>query len=482
MADGDRILSYQASRTGARFHASGAYVRGLMGPIGGGKSVTCVKELFRRARHQLPGPDGWRRTRWAIVRQTYPELKSTTIKTFQEWIPDAIAPIRWDVPITARMVLADEKVDAEFIFIAVERPDDAKKLLSLELTGAWVNEAREMSKKVIDDLIGRLERYPALKDGGPTWSGLLMDTNPPDTDHWWYRLAEVDMPKGWEFFRQPGALIRLPGGEYVPNPLAENITHLSGGYEQYQRKIQGKTEEWIKVYVLGEYGSSHDGKPVYTEYRDSVHCAGDPIEPMRGLPLYLGWDYGRTPALAICQLTPTGQFRVLEELVVDSDGPGMGIRQFTREVARPHLLANYPDMQWISRGDPSGVAKDGSDHSCFDIQGEEGIPTLPAITNDPTARQDAVRKYMMANVGDEPGFLVSPKAFVIRKGFLGGYKYRRMQVVGEERYRDVPDKNRYSHPHDALQYAALATNESGDKSSVHVKAQPRSAPRAAGWT
>jgi hypothetical protein len=28
-------------------------------------------------------------------------------------------------------------------------------------------------------------------------------------------------------------------------------------------------------------------------------------------------------------------------------------------------------------------------------------------------------------------------------------------VTGADRYRDVPEKNDYSHPHDALQYMAL---------------------------
>jgi hypothetical protein len=30
-----------------------------------------------------------------------------------------------------------------------------------------------------------------------------------------------------------------------------------------------------------------------------------------------------------------------------------------------------------------------------------------------------------------------------------------VQVVGEDRYTDEPMKNKYSHPHDALQYAAM---------------------------
>ncbi len=480
MADGDRRIRYQASRTGARFHASDAFVRGLMGPIGSGKSVACVMELFGRGMRQARGPDGWRRSRWGIIRQTYPELKSTTIKTFQAWL-GGMCVFRWDAPITAMLIIPSEKVAMEFIFLAVDRPDDIGKLLSLELTGGWVNESREVPKAVIDALTGRVGRFPATKDGGATWSGVLMDTNPPDTDHWWYRLAEQEKPHGWQFFRQPGGMTKI-GDAYVPNPAAENIDHLPGGFEYYARLIPGKTAEWIKVYVLGDYGSSHDGKPVYPEYSDSRHCADDPIEVMPGLPLYLGWDYGRTPAVAICQITPKGQFRVIDELVVDTDGPGMGIRKFTREVVRPHLASVYPGMPWISRGDPAGGAKDGNDLDCFDIQAEEGIPTEAAITNDQTARKDAIRKYAMTDIGGEPGLLVSPKAFMIRKGLMGGYRYRRVQVTSEERYKDEPDKNRYSHPVEAAEYAALTTLEAGMRSNTKPKAQQTGQRSAAGWT
>lgn len=478
MADGDIRIRYQAGKTAAKLHASGAFVRGIRGPIGSGKSVACVMELFGRGLRQKKGPDGWRRSRWGIVRQTYPELKSTTIKTFQAWL-GALCVFRWESPITAVLRIPEQQVEMEFVFVAVERPQDVGKLLSLELTGAWINEAREVPKAVVDAITGRVGRYPATKDGGVTWSGVLMDTNPPDTDHWWYRLAEQEQPHGWEFWSQPPGLLKQGDG-YINNPDAENIEHLPDRHGYYQRLLAGKTDEWIKVYVLGDYGSSHDGKPVYPEYSDARHCAKEPIEPMRGLPLYLGSDYGRTPAVAICQLTPKGQFRVLDELLVDPDGPGMGLRAFTREIVRPHLALKYAGMALISRGDPSGSAKDGNDLDCFDIQTQEGVPTSAASTNDPVARKDAIKRYMMTNVGDEPGFLVSPKAFVFRKGVSGGYRFKRIQVLGDERYRDAPDKNRYSHIVEAGEYGAMATLEVTNAGAV--RAQPRTPPRAAGWT
>src|SRR6056300_1226734 len=83
-------LNYQASPTLADFHASNAFVRGVKGPIGSGKSVGCCLEIFIRAKQQHPSIDGKRRTRWAVVRNTGPELETTTIKTWLDWFPEAV--------------------------------------------------------------------------------------------------------------------------------------------------------------------------------------------------------------------------------------------------------------------------------------------------------------------------------------------------------------------------------------------------------
>jgi hypothetical protein len=49
----------------------------------------------------------------------------------------------------------------------------------------------------------------------------------------------------------------------------------------------------------------------------------------------------------------------------------------------------------------------------------------------------------------------------LRKGFRGRYQHKRIKIVGSaERYHDAPDKNEFSHPHDALQY--VATKVFGD--------------------
>ena len=65
-------INYRASATFRRVHKSNELVKAIRGPIGSGKSVGCVMEMFRICLNQEPNSDGVRRTRWACVRNTYP--------------------------------------------------------------------------------------------------------------------------------------------------------------------------------------------------------------------------------------------------------------------------------------------------------------------------------------------------------------------------------------------------------------------------
>lgn len=447
----------------AAFHKSEAFVRGIKGPVGSGKSSTCCMEIMRHTLKQKPF-NGVRRARWAVIRNTYPELKSTTIKTWQTWFNDEIAPMKWDAPITSTIKIKDCgdgcSLDLEIIFIALDKASETGKLRSLELTGAWINEASEVPKEVFDMVTQRVGRFPSKMQGGPIHPCVILDTNPPDDDHWYYKFAEEDTPAGWDFFDQPGGLIREMNGEtvtYRPNPLAENVFNLPHGYNYYLNMLGGKTDDWIKVFVLGQYGTTADGKPVYPEYNDKIHVAPGPIEPNRMLPLLLGWDFGLTPACIIGQLSPLGQLCILEELVSED----MGIRQFASDIVKPRLLNIYHGMRLISRGDPAGMIRAQTDErTCYMELQEVGIASEPADTNDFIPRRESVAFFLNRMAGGEPGFLLSPDCRTLRKGFIGGYRYERLKVAGE-RYRDRPIKDRFSHPHDALQYLCLAAREGG---------------------
>ncbi|MCG7916025.1 MAG: TerL [Candidatus Thiodiazotropha weberae] len=451
-------LRYVPEPTASRFHESDSFVRCLMGPIGSGKSVSCVEELKRLAISvQAPGSDKVRRTRFAVVRNTYPELRSTTIKTWQDWFPPSICSITTDKPITGRMRVAlgdGTQADMEVFFLALDKPDDVRKLLSMELTAVWLNEFREIPKAILDGATGRVGRYPPKREGGPTFPCIIMDTNPPDDDHWYYTLAEEEKPEGWCFFHQPPALLEGKDGKWSENPEAENICHLPDGYEYYFRQLSGKSRQWIRVYIEGRYGTVMDGRPVYPEWRDETHFSRELLIPDKKSGLLLGWDFGLTPCVIIGQISARGRLMLLAELVSER----MGLRQFVRLVVKPYLAANFSGYSIVlSCGDPAGSAASQADEqSCLDVLNDEGIETIPAPTNALEPRLSAVRDFLCRLVDGKPGVVVSGSCPVLRKGFNGGYKFERVQVSGEERFRDKPCKNRYSHIHDALQYLALA--------------------------
>ena len=430
-----------------------------MGPVGSGKSSSCCVEVVRRAVQQKPSQDGIRRSRWLITRNTYPELKSTTIKTWQTWFPENVAPMKWDAPISSTMSIPDigdgTGVELEVYFMALDRPTETGKLRSLELTGAWMNESSEQPKEIFDMLTQRVGRFPSKIQGGPSWTGILLDTNPPDDDHWYYRLAEEERPKEWEFFRQPGGLIRFQEGEEVrfePNPDAENVMNLPGGYNYYLQQLPSKTEDWINVFLLGNYGSTADGKPVYPEFKDKTHTLPEDVQAEKGLPIILGWDFGLTPACVVMQMTPKGKLIVLEEFVSED----MGIRQFANDVVKPALMNRYAGFPRVSIGDPAGNIRAQTDErTCLQELLEAGIATEPADTNDFIIRREAVAFFLTKMSDGEPSFAVNPSCSMIRKGFNGRYKFERIRTNGPARFKDRPLKDEYSHIHDALQYACM---------------------------
>lgn len=456
----------------AAFLLSRSFVRGIRGPFGSGKSTVCVIAILQHILEQKPDRRGVRRSKWAIIRNTYPELKTTTISTWHEIVPPNVG--HWVAQGPPTHTLSGELDDgttyeAEIMFLALDSPSDLKKLLSMNLTAAWVNEAREIPQTVIDGLTGRVGRYPSEADGGSTWSGVLLDTNPPDTEHWWYTLAERDTSSPskadlvasidrteaelraqgllsndqrlFEFFAQPSGLAAN----------AENARNLKPGY--YTRLQAGKSEDWIKVYVRGEYGFVMDGKPIYPEYSDSIHCAGFTIEPAP-LKVTIGLDFGLTPAATFNQRLPNGRIVTFHEVVSER----MGISRFA-EVLAPEI-ARFPFIpEWDVVGDPSGDTPSQTDESTvFQILRAKKINARPARTNDFTVRRDAVGNALSRLVDGKPGLQISPSCIRLRKALAGGYCLKRVQVTAEK-YRDKPDKDMHSHVAESQQYALLEMGE-----------------------
>ena len=470
-------LDFSSAPTIARFFKSDAFVRGLMGPVGSGKSYACCAEIFRRAVQQRPSPrDGVKYSRWAIVRNTHPMLRTTTLKTWLELLPEHVwGPVKYSPPITHHITLPPRDgaagIDMEVLFLALDDPKDVRKLLSLELTGAWVNEARELPKAVVDGLTHRVGRYPTKADGGPSWRGVIMDSNPMDDDHWYYRLAEKDRPTGrfaWDFFRQPGGVLEVPledlpqempeaqgyihqaGRWWQTNPEAENLRNLPTGY--YDQLLGGKNLDWIQCYAKGEYTFVQEGRPVWPEFNDQMMAAD--LEPEPNVPVHIGLDFGLTPAAVFAQKLPDGRWHVLHELVSFD----MGLERFC-SMLKSDIEARFPRMEMLVWGDPAGSQRDQIfETTAFDHLKTHGILARPTATNEFRTRREALAIPMGRLIDGKPGFMIDRRCLKLRKSLGGGYHFKRLAIgAGQERFRDVPDKNEHSHVGDAAGYCLLGS-------------------------
>ena len=73
----------------------------------------------------------------------------------------------------------------------------------------------------------------------------------------------------------------------------------------------------------------------------------------------------------------------------------------------------------------------------------------------PELRIGSVKKALSTMVAGKAKATVHSRCKTLRKGYQGRYQYRKLKISGtEDRYMVEPDKNSYSHPHDANQYVA----------------------------
>ena len=207
-------LIFEAPATLASFMKCDAYGRIAAGPVGSGKTTACMMELLRRSLMQSPAPDGYRYTRWAVIRQTLKSLKDTVLKDCETWL-GARGIGSWKVSESTFHVLFDD-VRSEWIFLPLEDAQDQARLLSMQLTGAWLSEVIEMDINILGPISGRIGRYPSGARGNPTWFGMIADTNMPTEMTPWQNFME-NLPPEWSKFVQPSGM----------SPNAENLNFLT---------------------------------------------------------------------------------------------------------------------------------------------------------------------------------------------------------------------------------------------------------------
>ena len=479
-------LVYEANgETLQRFLDDESHVSIIRGPIRSGTSSACCMKIYKYALGQ-PLVGGKRRSRWAIVRDSYPNLRSTTAKTWLKWFPDGVyGRFYYDRPFRHEIRVGELELDV--LFLSLDSDDDIKKLRSNEFTGLWFNELEYSSKAIFDEAESRSGQWPSVSDGGCTWGGVIADMNAPAEDHWVPQMmGEVPVPDGaenalilkrgkpagWSYMVQPPALLEIRSADgrevvgYRTNPEAENLRWLKPGY--YEQTMQGKSKAFIDSRLRNQIIYVIDGTPVFSGFNQDTHIAGAELKPVAGAEVIVGVDFGRArPAAVFLQVInnrifiqhefrqygmSATVFAPLLKRFMEDKYPGEWDSVRHRAVPRPYRMY----------GDPKGQDHSQTDgRSPFEIFAECGLKVVPAPGvrgNSPVTRIAAV-DYVLNGAGAMhnglPRFVLSPvNCPTLKAAMCGRYRIRKDSNGDPE-----PIKDPFSDVADALQYAFLGLGE-----------------------
>ena len=395
--------------------------------MGEGKSTALVWSIFHHTKHN-PG------AQWALIRDTWDTLESTTMAEFFKWFPPGICGeyVSSRKTFTWRMAgMGGGKVK----FIPMDDPQDASKLQSLPLAGFAIDEPAPaadtggVSQEIFDIGMSRL-RQP-----GMNYYGAKLATNNPDESHWSYKKFVDPGTKGYKCWQ-------------TQEP--ENVKNLPPSYYEDLRAIWTDRPDLIDRFVDGKYGFQSRGKKVTPEFSEGVHLALGLIG-VRNRPLMLLWDFGLNPTCIITQVAPSGHWNFLHSFV----GDGIGVEELIDSEVQPTLTQCFPKYRWQHIGDPAGKQREASNSKNTAVKmirmklGGTFRPGEVSISN----RLESLRMALRKTIGGGKGLIQIDrhKCEHVYHALRGGWHYpvSKSGAVGRE-----PFKDQHSHPGDATSYGA----------------------------
>ena len=442
-----------------------SYVRVAIGPAGSAKTSGLFAYALYLAMQQYPGTDGVRRTRTAVLRQSYQQLQKSTLTTIRTILGGLVTVTDGKPPTGfAKFPLEDgTTVEWELQFFALDAPNVANDILGAEYTNIIGDEVSSMEdESLVLGFISRLGRYPSLSYG-PRNDNIvcfLGATNGPRQNHWmyeWYQgkrdetFKQIEAVTGrpyFKLFQQPEALLLQDDGTWAPNPAAENVQNLPGGYGYYFNMLT-RPQDDITAYVLGKFVPMTTGQVVYRGFRHDLHV----IKQGRFLAQWgkqgrigLSFDFGRTPVCVAWVDRPGGGIVIFDEFMAED----VSIDGFWRNVVRPKLMERYPaciaGRTGYTTGDPAGADESQAvDQSPYSVLQGHGLdiefpgegrkdklePRIEAVRQR-LSRLDAITGEPMLQITDNCKFLID--------ALMTGYVYEAVRGT-KDSVKDTPTKS-----------------------------------------
>lgn len=446
---------------------------GIMGPVGSGKSSGIIIKMLKYSCCIRKQKDGVRRSRWVFVRNTKQQLKDTTLNTLKDWLNRLNLNNFYEYKEAEQKLLIQfNDVEIEILLRALDKPEDTRKLLSLECTGFYLNEVDQIDPDIFQKTTTRAGRYPSIDDGGcyfdeelakdfgidlskskRTKKGIkcsivMFDTNPPDIGSYYHKIFENLMIKeidGYDNMLNKTLLFyKQPSGDSVD---AENIEYLEDNYYD-KMKYSLSIDEYNKK-VLNRYGESKVGQLIFKEFNEDIVKN---FKYNKDKKLIIGIDFGLTPHCVVTQIV-NKKLIVLNEINTEY-GNKMSLHEFLKIKVEPFLKVNYnaskKDIIFI--GDPAGKQRSQSTGvSCFDILKKYNYNYKLGLTNNFESRINAVKLLLLKNEKNEYDMYISSRC----KKLLEGIKRQYIFIKNKNNDKEEAQSNDFTHIQDALQYVCM---------------------------
>lgn len=452
------VINYAPPKTLSRFinfhKVDELFQCWVTGPFGSGKTTANFFKLIRLSALEKPDPDGVIRTRAVIVRNTYPMLKDTTLKSWNYWFRDGQAG-HWNAT-DKIFTLIMKGMEIEVMFRPLDTAEDIARVLSLEINFAIVDEFVEIPRAIIEALSGRCGRYNRPDGNKPTIFGIWGASNPSTEDNWWhdylFRASEDEarnMPTSdiAEYFMQPSGFA----------PDVENLENLPNNY--YTNLAKGKTKAWIKQFIEGEWGFSIAGQPVVPAFSRTRNIVkGLKFDPVR--PLIIGVDPGLGgSACVFMQQDVYGAVKCIGEI----RQRGVTTAALVQEHIKPYLTRYFPNARVVIAMDPAANNRSGSDGTTHRQYLAQDFDIFWESNNRLPLRLNAIEYFATRHVGDNECLQIDPdKCPGLVRALSGGWRYE-MHAKKDMLKKDEPEDNEWTHIGDAFGYGCRYFHKAAER-------------------
>lgn len=393
-----------------------------VGGVGSGKTVAlCLSAILNGANE----PDGFS----LIGRLNMPALTNSTMKTFLE----LVHPEDGDWKPSEKRFIFRNGHEVVFLHLDISDPKVSGHIKSMNLSGAYIDEATEISEEIYFLVQSRLRRKTAPRHL------LRLASNPAGHDWVWRNFFDPS---------RSDKLRRLNVG--ITATTFDNTT-LSQEY--VDNMLATWPKDWQDRYIYGNFSDFSD--LVYKEFSERTHV----------------WDSSRAWPFFLNSNLPPISWPTLVGVDIGSDtehdpwaivliavAPDGSLFQFDEVYGRGLLIAEIADRLWAKMGERPipDMAYDYSNRQCALELAEHGIHGQPAIkdiqpglfkTNQYMHIDKRLRHPFSGAEGAPRYFVASHCTDTIKE--LTGYKWakdRSGNATGKPAHEN-------SHSPDAIRYA-----------------------------